>query len=96
LGDVCDNCPAISNEEQTDSDGNGVGDICEPIPAIAPDEPPAEVPVPDDSIALQGSGGVTDGGCSVVMGSSAATTPIIIGLLLFATPFAFMFRRRKS
>jgi len=27
-----DNCPEVSNESQTDADGDGVGDLCEPVP----------------------------------------------------------------
>lgn len=29
LVDIDDNCPATANEDQADSDGNGVGDVCE-------------------------------------------------------------------
>lgn len=38
-GDTCDNCPAITNPDQTDSDGDDVGDPCDNCPAIAnPDQ----------------------------------------------------------
>jgi len=30
LGNGCDNCPGAPNEDQNDTDGNGVGDECEP------------------------------------------------------------------
>lgn len=29
IGDVCDNCPTVSNADQADADGNGIGDACE-------------------------------------------------------------------
>ena len=29
VGDACDNCPELSNPDQTDTDGNGIGDVCE-------------------------------------------------------------------
>ncbi|UCG81792.1 MAG: hypothetical protein JSV60_05845, partial [Desulfobacterales bacterium] len=32
-----DNCPAISNADQADLNGNGIGDACEPIPDAGPD-----------------------------------------------------------
>jgi len=28
--DVADNCPAVANRDQTDTDGDGAGDVCEP------------------------------------------------------------------
>jgi hypothetical protein len=28
VGDACDNCPAASNPDQADADGDGVGDAC--------------------------------------------------------------------
>ncbi|HNN90797.1 MAG TPA: thrombospondin type 3 repeat-containing protein [Pseudomonadota bacterium] len=32
FGDGCDNCPAISNSDQSDGDGDGVGDSCDNCP----------------------------------------------------------------
>jgi len=32
VGDVCDNCPAIYNPDQTDADNDKVGDICDNCP----------------------------------------------------------------
>jgi parallel beta-helix repeat protein len=34
LGDACDNCPAIFNEDQADQDNDGTGDLCDNCPAI--------------------------------------------------------------
>jgi hypothetical protein len=30
-GDACDNCPDVPNEDQADSDDNGIGDVCDGI-----------------------------------------------------------------
>ncbi|MSP73939.1 MAG: hypothetical protein EXR76_17540, partial [Myxococcales bacterium] len=39
--DTDDNCPALVNPEQTDSDGNGIGDACESVCCAAPDGTPS-------------------------------------------------------
>jgi cysteine-rich repeat protein len=38
-GDVCDNCPAVSNASQVDSDDDGAGDACDPLPSTTPTRP---------------------------------------------------------
>src|SRR5262249_33108438 len=35
IGDVCDNCAAASNANQSDLDHDGVGDVCDDCPSIA-------------------------------------------------------------
>src|SRR6476620_9084586 len=35
VNDGCDNCPSVSNPDQTDSNDNGMGDACEPQPTCA-------------------------------------------------------------
>ena len=34
LGDVCDNCPEVANQAQSDTDLDGVGDACDNCPGI--------------------------------------------------------------
>ena len=34
-GDVCDNCPTVSNATQVDTDADGKGDVCDNCPDVA-------------------------------------------------------------
>ncbi len=48
IDDSLDNCPADRNEDQVDSDGDGIGDVCDDFPYGDPD--PA--PLPDTSVTV--------------------------------------------
>jgi len=40
LLDALDNCPAVPNDDQTDTNGNGLGDACDPFPVPEPGQLP--------------------------------------------------------
>ena len=35
FGDVCDNCPYVTNQDQTDADADGAGNACDNCPALS-------------------------------------------------------------
>jgi len=42
LGDGCDNCPLVSNPDQTDADFDGIGDVCDDCPNDAHNDQDAD------------------------------------------------------
>jgi len=57
VADSCDNCASVSNPDQTDSNGNGMGDACEqsttPPPPPGGDQPSGDQPAQQDAPAQQ-------------------------------------------
>ncbi|MFH1724439.1 MAG: LamG-like jellyroll fold domain-containing protein [Elusimicrobiota bacterium] len=53
VGDVCDNCPAVTNPGQADGDSDGAGDACDNCPAVAnPDQADTHVPSTLDELVF--------------------------------------------
>jgi hypothetical protein len=46
VGDVCDDCPTVSDPEQEDANDDNEGDACEDLPPPPPDTPPSPPPPP--------------------------------------------------
>jgi len=42
VGDICDNCPTVSNTNQQDLDGDTVGDVCDVCPLVFDDQSDAD------------------------------------------------------
>ncbi|TFH64967.1 MAG: hypothetical protein E4G91_04115 [Candidatus Zixiibacteriota bacterium] len=49
VGSACDNCPLTSNQDQTDTNSDGVGDVCQTRAVVTP---------PDDSVQVTPTGDV--------------------------------------
>ena len=59
IADPIDNCPAVPNENQTDSNGDGVGDACE-VTCTGPDPDNDNVCDPDDNCPTVSNPGQAD------------------------------------
>ena len=51
ITDDKDNCPAVANPDQADSNGNGIGDACETVTSA----PTVNIKVTSSEICLDGS-----------------------------------------
>lgn len=59
IPDFIDNCPALANEDQADTNGNGVGDLCDDAP-VANDDGPYNVDEGATRIITDVTNGVLD------------------------------------